>query len=42
MVLKGLIFDILNFGWCNGLDRTDIQQYILWDSVMVLKGLILG
>ena len=40
MVLKELILTIYNLGGCGGLERTDLQQFLLWEGVVVLKELI--
>ena len=42
MVLQELIFQFLQFlllGGCGGLG-TDLQQFLLWDGVVLLKELI--
>ena len=40
MVLKEMIFTVSTVGVCCGLERTDLQQFLLWDYVVVLKKLI--
>ena len=40
MVLKELIFNSFYFGGCGGLERTDLQQFLLLEGVVVLKELI--
>ena len=40
MVLKELILTVDTLGGCDGLDRTDFEQLILWEVVVVLKELI--
>ena len=40
VVLKELIFTVSTLGGCGSLERTDFEQLILWDSVVVLKELI--
>ena len=32
MVLKELIFNNFYFGRCGGLERTDFQQFLLWEE----------
>ena len=41
MVLKELILTLSTLGQCSGPERTDFEQFLLWDSVEVLKELIL-
>ena len=41
VVLKELILTVSTLGWCGGLERTDFEQFLLWDGVVVLKELIL-
>ena len=41
MVLKELILTVSTLGQCNGPERTDFEQLILWEGVVVLKELIL-
>ena len=40
MVLKELIFTVSTLGGCDGLERTDFEQFLLWEGVVVLKELI--
>ena len=40
MVLKELIFNNFYCWECGGLERTDLQQFLLWEGVVVLKELI--
>ena len=40
MVLKELIFTVCTLGGCGGLERTDFEQFLLWEGVVVLKELI--
>ena len=41
MVLKELIFNSVYIGTgCGGIERTDFEQFLHWDSVEVLKELI--
>ena len=40
VVLKELILTVSTFGGCGGLERTDLQQFLLWEGVVVLKELI--
>ena len=40
MVLKELILTVSTLGQCNGPERTDFEQLILWEGVVVLKELI--
>ena len=40
MVLKELIFTVSTLGGCGNLERTDFEQLILWEGVVVLKELI--
>ena len=42
MVLKELIFTVSTLGGCGGLERTDFEQFLLWEGVVVLKELILN
>ena len=42
MVLKELIFTVSTLGGCAGLERTDFEQFLLWENVVVLKELILN
>ena len=39
VVLRELIFTVSTFGWCGDLERSDIEQFLLGASVMVLKEL---
>ena len=41
MVLKELIFHRI-LGGCCGLERTDFEQFVLWECVMLLKEVILN
>ena len=41
VVLKEVILIVYNLGGCSGLERTDFEQILLWEGVMVLKELIL-
>ena len=41
VVLKELIFTVSTLGGCDGLERTDFEQFLLWEGVVVLKELIL-
>ena len=40
MVLTELIFKSFYLGVCGGLDRTDLQQFLLWKFVVFLTELI--
>ena len=40
MVLNELIFNSFHFGGCDGLERTDFDQFPLWVGVVVLKELM--
>ena len=41
MVLKELIFKpVSTVGGCDGLERTDLQHFLLWEGLVVLKELI--
>ena len=42
MVLKELILNISTLGGCGSLERTDFEQFLLWEGVVVLKELILN
>ena len=42
MVLKELILNSFYFGGCGGLERTDFEQFLIWEGVVVLKELILN
>ena len=42
VVLKDLILNSFYFGGCGGLERTDFEQFLLWEGVVVLKELILN
>ena len=42
VVLKELIFTVSTLGGCGSLERTDFEQLILWEGVVVLKELILN
>ena len=42
VVLKELIFNSFYFGTVCGPERTDFEQFLHWDSVEVLKELILN
>ena len=42
MVLKELIFTVCTLGGCDGLERTEFSQFLLWEGVVVLKELILN
>ena len=37
VVLKELIYNSFYCGGCSGLERTDLQQFLLCEGVMVLK-----
>ena len=41
MVMKELILNSFHFGRVGG-ERTDFEQFLLWEGVMVLKELILN
>ena len=41
MVLKELILTVSNLGGCVGFERTDFQQFLLWEGVVILEELIL-
>ena len=41
MVVKEVILTVSAFGGCSGHERTDFEQILLWEGVMVLKELIL-
>ena len=40
MVLEELILTVPTLGACGGLGRTDFQQFLLWEGVVVMKELI--
>ena len=40
MVLKELILNSFYFRKCGSLERTDFEQFLLWEGVVVLKELI--
>ena len=40
VVLNQLIFTVSTLGGCGSLERTDFEQLILWEGVVVLKELI--
>ena len=40
MALKELILTFSTLGECGGLERTDFQQFLLWEGVVVLKELM--
>ena len=40
MVLKELILTVFTWGGCGGLERTHFYQFLFWEGVVVLKGLI--
>ena len=42
VVLKELIFTVCTLGGCDGLERTEFEQFLLWEGVMVFKELILN
>ena len=42
MVLKEPFLTISTVGECGGLERTDFEQFLLWEGVVVLKELILN
>ena len=42
MVLKELILISFNFEGCGSLERTDFEQFLFWEGVVVLKELILN
>ena len=42
MVLKELILNSFYIGGCDGLERTDFEQFLFWEGVVVLKELILN
>ena len=37
-----LISSFKSLGGCGGLERTDFEQFLLWEGVMVLEELILN
>ena len=37
MVLKELFLTVSTLGGCGGLERTEILQCLLWESVVVLR-----
>ena len=39
---KNWIWTVSILGRCGGLERTDFEQFLLWDSVVLLKKLILN
>ena len=39
---KNWFWTVSTLGQCGGLERTDFEQFLLWDSVVVLKELILN
>ena len=39
VVLNQLIFTVSTLGGCGSLERTDLEQLILWEGVLVLKEL---
>ena len=39
VVLKELILTVSTLGECGGGERTDFQQFLLWEVVLVLKEL---
>ena len=39
MVFKEFILTVSILGGCGGLERTDFQQFLLWEAVVVLKEL---
>ena len=39
MVLKELILTVSTLGGCGGLERTEFQEFLLWEGVVVLKEL---
>ena len=41
-VLKELILNSFYLGGCGGLERTDFEEFLFLDSVLVLKELILN
>ena len=38
--MTGLMLRNFQLRGCGGLRRTDFKQFLLWESVVVLKGLI--
>ena len=42
MVRKDVVFNHFYFGGCDGLKRTDFEQFLLSEGVVVLKELILN
>ena len=40
MVLKELVFTISTLGGCGALERTNFEQFLLWEGVVVLKELV--
>ena len=42
MVLKELVFYYFYLGWSGGLERTDFEQFLPWEGVVVLTDLILN
>ena len=37
---KNWFLTVFTLGLCGGLERTDLQQFIIWEDVVVLKELI--
>ena len=42
MVLKELILNSITFRGCGGLERTEFEQFLISEGVVVLKELILN
>ena len=40
--LFALILTVFTLGGCCGLERTDFEQFLIWEGVVVLKELILN
>ena len=40
MVLKELILTVSILGGCDGIERTDLYQFLFWEGVVVLKEVI--
>ena len=42
MILKEVILTVCTLGECGGLERSDFEQFLFWEGVVILKEVILN
>ena len=42
MILKEVILTVYILGECGDLERSDFEQFLLWEGVVILKEVILN